>query len=220
MGGVFSICRIEKMGLTTSQLEITVVGATYNRDFAINQDSITWSEGITSLYPPDFITLTTLSNVKIRARPIVRGVDITGAHITADDHKMLTPQSSRWSKFLNLFASQNHMRVLPIQKVEYIYLTRLCAHVTTGSPIYKVGKTKQYPDRKIDRFYSKEYHKGSEIIYLLHCTNSDELERTLLVEMEKHFKIACGKETFIGDLKDIQKVLFDVYLRHGAIRPI
>ncbi len=88
----------------------------------------------------------------------------------------------------------------------YIYLIQVCKHI--GTKKYKIGKTTPATDsRKIDRFMS--YPKGSEP-HLLRSVPTDQvtiIEDMIIDVFNKRFELFEGREWFIGDKKEMIKII-------------
>lgn len=88
----------------------------------------------------------------------------------------------------------------------YIYLLREREFIRLNEETYKIGKTKQSPEK---RFVT--YPKGSEIYILLKVDNCDESEKILLELFKKKFKhrTEYGEEYFGGSVDWMVKLIAD-----------
>lgn len=88
---------------------------------------------------------------------------------------------------------------------QFIYLLQEREFIKSNSPIYKIGKTKNHKCRM------SKYPKGSYLIILMPCDNSDEKEKELLNIFNEKFiqRKDIGTEYFQGNIKDmISKVIY------------
>lgn len=80
--------------------------------------------------------------------------------------------------------------------LNYVYLLKIREHVTSGEPIYKIGKThRNFPQR-----YSN-YPKGCDVILHVKCVNCDNIEKNIIVLFKKKYinRIDYGIEYFEGN---------------------
>jgi hypothetical protein len=109
------------------------------------------------------------------------------------------------------------------EKHGYIYLVRTREFKSLNRPIYKVGRTSQCPDTRINRLH--KYTKGSEIYLVLQCHVDD----VGLIEKEI-LEIFChrwepgpdGSEDFIiptaADLMDAKQTIFRIIQTYAQRR--
>ena len=78
----------------------------------------------------------------------------------------------------------------------YIYLLREREFIKTKENVYKIGKTKQAPNNRLNG-----YPKHSEVILFLKVSDCDNLERELLDKFRREFKSRkdIGREYFEGN---------------------
>ena len=89
----------------------------------------------------------------------------------------------------------------------FIYLLREREFVRLKEKTYKVGKTKQQPNKRF-----QGYPKGSEILLVIAVQNCDTCETQILNEMKKKFtqKKDYGVEYFNGDHRDMVKIILRI----------
>ncbi len=102
-----------------------------------------------------------------------------------------------------------------LNEYHYIYMLRPKENVLHKENVYKIGKT------KIKNFNNNfprlsTYGKGTEVIYLLQCSDCDLLERKIIEEFNKLYsKYQFGNEYFVGDkfnmISTILKISQDFY---------
>ncbi len=94
-----------------------------------------------------------------------------------------------------------------VQKVNYVYLLQKSGYVTSNTPIYKVGHTKQ---ELLDRF--QQYERGAKLILQIECVDSVECERQILAEFKTTFAQATkdGNESFQGDYKQMMRIIYRI----------
>jgi hypothetical protein len=109
------------------------------------------------------------------------------------------------------------------EKHGYIYLVRTREFKSLNRPIYKVGRTSQCPDTRINRLH--KYTKGSEIYLILQC----HVEDVSLIEKEI-LETFChkwdpgpdGSEDFIiptaRELLEAKRIIIQVLQKHEEKR--
>jgi hypothetical protein len=80
-----------------------------------------------------------------------------------------------------------------------------------GQYVYKVGRSDNLPQRTSDHDY-----KGSEVVFMMACNVSRDLERRLLRSFRAKFISAKGREYFIGDRGDMINAIIETVLGHGV----
>ncbi len=93
----------------------------------------------------------------------------------------------------------------------YLYFLREKENVNHSENVYKIGqnKTKEYLTN-VTRLLS--YGIGTEVILVLKCNNSLELERLVKIEFNNLFqKYKFGTEYFVGDEKEMISTIFRIY---------
>lgn len=105
------------------------------------------------------------------------------------------------------------------EKHGYIYLVRTREFKSLNRQIYKVGRTSQCPDTRINRLH--KYTKGSEIYLILQCnvTNVSLIEKEILEQFCLKFDPGPdGSEDFIiptsKELTDAKKIIFDNVMKY------
>ncbi len=95
------------------------------------------------------------------------------------------------------------------EEMHYVYMIRTKEHSRHKENIYKIGKTKiKNPENNITRLMS--YGKGTELVLIQQCKNSDILEKKILNQFNKNFKKYSGNEYFIGDRFHMSKLFMSV----------
>lgn len=94
-----------------------------------------------------------------------------------------------------------------VQKVNYVYLLQKSGYVTSNTPIYKVGHTKQ---ELLGRF--QQYERGAKLILQIECVDSVECEKQILAEFKTTFAQATkdGNESFQGDYKQMIRIIYRI----------
>jgi hypothetical protein len=82
----------------------------------------------------------------------------------------------------------------------YIYLLQEREFIKTGEDVYKIGKTTQDIQKRM-----QGYPKGSKLVFVMPCTDCHETEKKLLkIFREKYARCKdIGAEYFKGDAKDM-----------------
>ena len=95
----------------------------------------------------------------------------------------------------------------------YIYLLRTREFIRLNEPVYKLGRTSNPRNRL------SSYPKGSEIVFLMKCTDCKIAERELLVIFEKVFikKSEYGAEYFYGPEFDMIRIIGNYFFRNFDI---
>jgi hypothetical protein len=110
---------------------------------------------------------------------------------------------------------------IEVEKIEspeyrhYFYLVREKDKVEHCENIYKLGKnkTKEYLVN-VSRLFS--YGIGTEIILILECVDSLAFERIVLKEFREKFqKYKFGTESFIGNKKEMVKIILRLYTKYN-----
>jgi hypothetical protein len=81
----------------------------------------------------------------------------------------------------------------------YIYILKLREHINNNEEVYKIGRTNDIIRR------TKEYPKGSKIIYTIHCNNMNESETKLKRHLKQYIRKDLGSEYFECDINIIKK---------------
>ena len=109
------------------------------------------------------------------------------------------------------------------EKHGYIYLVRTREFKSLQRPIYKVGRTSQCPDTRINRLH--KYTKGSEIYLVLQCHVDDVglIEKEILEQFcLKYDPGPDGSEDFIipttKELMEAKHIIFEVIQHYGQKR--
>jgi hypothetical protein len=109
------------------------------------------------------------------------------------------------------------------EKHGYIYLVRTREFKLLGRQVYKVGRTSQCPDTRINRLH--KYTKGSEIYVILKCDVNDVslIEKEILEQFCLRWDPGPdGSEDFIiptaKDLLDAKQIIFDTIKKYESIR--
>lgn len=116
-----------------------------------------------------------------------------------------------FSRFLKHKSKSVKQRVNELSQNEYIYLLQEREFIKTGECIYKIGKTKQEPTRRI-----RNYPKGTRLLFMICVNDCDAMERILLgLFLKKFMKRAdIGNEYFQGDYRAMIRVIYD-YIMDG-----
>ena len=109
------------------------------------------------------------------------------------------------------------------EKHGYIYLVRTREFKSLNRPIYKVGRTSQCPDTRINRLH--KYTKGSEIYLVIQCHVDDVglIEKEILDQFCHQWSPGPdGSEDFIiptlRDLLDAKKTILGVIQKYEERR--
>ena len=109
------------------------------------------------------------------------------------------------------------------EKHGYIYLVRTREFKSLNRPIYKVGRTSQCPDTRINRLH--KYTKGSEIYLVIQCHVDDVglIEKEILDQFCHQWSPGPdGSEDFIiptlRDLLDAKKTILGVIQQYEERR--
>ena len=88
---------------------------------------------------------------------------------------------------------------------QYVYLIQEREFIKTSENIYKIGKSKQENNKRIN-----QYPKQSKLILQILCDNCDELEKELIISFKNKYnhRKDIGNEYFEGDFEDIIKNIF------------
>jgi hypothetical protein len=99
------------------------------------------------------------------------------------------------------------------EEYHYVYLVRPKENVAHNENVYKIGKTKlKNPDINISRLTS--YGKGTELVHISQCNNSDILEREIIEEFNKKFaKHTFGTEYYVGNKHEMMKIIGDLVFK-------
>ena len=90
-------------------------------------------------------------------------------------------------------------------KPNYIYLLQEREFIKTNEQIYKIGKTKQINNKRLN-----QYPKGSILLFQIICDNCDYLEKYLINIFKKKYKhcIDIGNEYFEGFYKEMIEIIY------------
>jgi len=109
------------------------------------------------------------------------------------------------------------------EKHGYIYLVRTREFKSLNRPVYKVGRTSQCPDTRINRLH--KYTKGSEIYLILQCHVDDVglIEKEILeLFCHRYEPGPDGSEDFIiptrRDLLDAKRTIIHVLQKYEENR--
>jgi hypothetical protein len=109
------------------------------------------------------------------------------------------------------------------EKHGYIYLVRTREFKSLNRPIYKVGRTSQCPDTRINRLH--KYTKGSEIYLVIQCHVDDVglIEKEILDQFCHQWSPGPdGSEDFIiptlRDLLDAKKTILGIIQKYEERR--
>lgn len=94
-------------------------------------------------------------------------------------------------------------------EVGYIYLIRPREFLNLKMDVYKVGMTRQDPDRKINRLNG--YPKGSEVILVINVPSADvrDIEGAIIKRFRHRFSNHIdGREYFHGDVSIMKRIIF------------
>jgi hypothetical protein len=91
--------------------------------------------------------------------------------------------------------------------MQYLYVIRVREYVNSNQNIYKIGKTKQEPHKRM-----AGYPKDSELYLTVCVDNCDLKEKELIKQCKERFAIRhdIGDEYFQGDVKEIMKLIFQL----------
>jgi hypothetical protein len=94
----------------------------------------------------------------------------------------------------------------------YIYLIQEREFIKTCEKIYKIGKTKQENNKRINH-----YPKQSILLLQIICDNCDQLEREIIKIFKNKYnrRKDIGNEYFEGDCEDMMKTIY--YTRNNII---
>jgi hypothetical protein len=92
----------------------------------------------------------------------------------------------------------------------YVYLIREREFIRTQENIYKLGKTTQVPNSRL-----QGYPKESEVLLFIDVPDCHKTEKALIVEFDKRFtnRSDIGREYYEGDLNLMKKTFFEVTSR-------
>lgn len=92
----------------------------------------------------------------------------------------------------------------------YIYLLQTREFIRTNEPVYKLGRTSNARNRL------SSYPKGSEILFLMKCTDCKVAERELLIIFKKVFikMDEYGAEYFYGPAFDMIRIIGNYFFRN------
>ncbi len=85
-----------------------------------------------------------------------------------------------------------------------IYLLHEKNFMDLNEKVYKIGKTRQ---PNIKRF--KQYPIGSKLLFYIECYDCDIMEKELILEFNKTFKLYKGNEYFEGDHYEMINIIFN-----------
>jgi hypothetical protein len=90
-------------------------------------------------------------------------------------------------------------------KPNYIYLLQEREFIKTNEQIYKIGKTKQINNKRLN-----QYPKGSILLFQIICDNCDYVEKYLINIFKKKYKhcIDIGNEYFEGFYKEMIEIIY------------
>ena len=97
-------------------------------------------------------------------------------------------------------------------EVGYNYLIQEREHLLLNQPVFKTGMSVQSANNQIDRL-KRGYKKGSKILFIACCKPDEARERETRIknELKKKFKNHTdGIEHFIGDYKEMMKIMMDI----------
>jgi len=101
---------------------------------------------------------------------------------------------------------------IEIDKVGYNYLIQEREHLMLNQQVFKTGMSVQFPNNQIDRL-KQGYKKGSKILFIACCKPEEARERETKIknELKKKFKNHTdGIEHFIGDYKEMMRIMMDI----------
>jgi len=87
----------------------------------------------------------------------------------------------------------------------YIYIIQEREFIKTYEKIYKIGKSKQENNKRIN-----QYPKQSILLFQIVCNNSEQLERELIKIFKNKYiqRKDIGNEYFEGDYEDMIKTIY------------
>jgi hypothetical protein len=93
---------------------------------------------------------------------------------------------------------------------QYVYLIQEREFIKTSENIFKVGKSKQENNKRIN-----QYPKQSKLLLQIVCDNCDILEKELIISFKNKYnhRKDIGNEYFEGDSEDMIKNIF--YIRNN-----
>jgi len=97
-------------------------------------------------------------------------------------------------------------------EVGYNYLIQEREHLLLNQPVFKTGMSIQSANNQINRL-KQGYKKGSKILFIACCKPEEARERETKIknELKKKFKNHTdGIEHFIGDYKEMMKIMMDI----------
>ncbi len=92
-------------------------------------------------------------------------------------------------------------------KHNYVYLIREREFIRTNDEIYKLGKTTQTPNSRL-----QGYPKESEVLLYIDVNDCHAMEKELISEFDERYKHRddIGREYYEGDLNDMKRTFFGV----------
>jgi hypothetical protein len=95
-----------------------------------------------------------------------------------------------------------------VYQVSYIYLIQERENFEKNNNVFKIGRTTQEPNNKINRL--QNYKKGSKILLVMECENEKvkSIEKNIKVIFDSKFKKhSDGYEHYIGDKDEMKKII-------------
>ena len=89
----------------------------------------------------------------------------------------------------------------------YVYLIREREFIRTSENIYKLGKTTQVPNSRL-----QGYPKKSEVLLFIDVLDCHKTEKVLISEFDERFthRFDIGREYYEGDLNLMKRTFFEV----------
>lgn len=109
------------------------------------------------------------------------------------------------------------LKIHEVPQGEYIYLIQEREFIRCDDAIYKIGKTKQKPYKRMDA-----YPKGSLLFLTIVVDDCDTAEKDLIAIFKEHYKweSRVGDEYFIGDPIAMMKDIIEYQRDHMSLESI
>lgn len=114
-------------------------------------------------------------------------------------------------------ASKQPTKIASLPHGEYIYLIQERESIRCNDNVYKIGKTKQKPHRRMEG-----YPKDSMLFLTIIVDNCDVAELDLIHMFAEKFEhdIRIGNEYFVGDPIEMMKCILDYQSEHFTLNSI
>ena len=156
-----------------------------------------------------FLIIKELKNVVKKLRS---NVDLKENQRETSQVQVETSQVQRETSDIVISETKNLEIEIEIDKVGYNYLIQEREHLMLNQQVFKTGMSVQFPNNQIDRL-KQGYKKGSKILFIACCKPEEARERETKIknELKKKFKNHTdGIEHFIGDYKEMMRIMMDI----------